>query len=85
MKKEKKKIWFPAKTYGVGWGFPSAWQGWVVMLSYFLLLIIGFKFLTASPVLVPFFIMYVLVMTGILLFVCWKKGEKNDFRWGKKK
>lgn len=26
-----KKIWFPAKRYGWGWGLPVTWQGWVVL------------------------------------------------------
>ena len=24
------KYWFPAKSYGWGWGAPSTWQGWAV-------------------------------------------------------
>jgi hypothetical protein len=24
-----RKIWFPAKRYGWGWGLPCCWQGWV--------------------------------------------------------
>lgn len=27
-----RKYWFPAKRFGWGWGLPSAWQGWVVLL-----------------------------------------------------
>ena len=38
---DKSKIWFPSKTYG--WGLPCAWQGWVVFLIYFLLLILGWR------------------------------------------
>jgi len=26
------RYWFPARRYGWGWGLPTAWQGWVVML-----------------------------------------------------
>jgi hypothetical protein len=32
------KYWFPAKRYGWGWGPPSSWHGWVVLISYFGLL-----------------------------------------------
>jgi hypothetical protein len=84
MNKEKNKIWFPAKKYGVGWGLPVAWQGWIVLLLYILLIMIGMKLLTISPMGVPFFIMYVLFLSGLLVFICWKKGEKIDARWGKK-
>lgn len=30
------KYWFPAKTFGWGWGLPRTWQGWVVFLVYLL-------------------------------------------------
>ena len=25
--------WFPAKSYGFGWGLPITWQGWLVFLG----------------------------------------------------
>jgi len=31
MTEVKRKIWFPAKRYGWGWGFPICWQVWVVL------------------------------------------------------
>ena len=34
MRKNAKPYWFPAKRYGWGWGFPSAWQGWVVFIIF---------------------------------------------------
>ena len=33
-----KSIWFPAKRYGWGWGLPLTWQGWMVVVLYFVLL-----------------------------------------------
>lgn len=27
------RYWFPAKTYGWGWGMPITWQGWLVFLA----------------------------------------------------
>jgi len=32
----EKRVWFPAKRYGWGWGLPCAWQGWLVLAAYFL-------------------------------------------------
>ncbi|WP_155320770.1 hypothetical protein [Desulfosarcina ovata] len=84
MNKNDKDIWFPAMKYGVGWGLPVTWQGWIVFLIYIVLVIIGALFITRSPWLVILFIIYVFVLTGILLFICWKKGEKPELRWGKK-
>ena len=37
------RYWFPAKRYGWGWGFPSAWQGRIV-LAIFAVLVLGGAF-----------------------------------------
>ena len=42
----KDKFWFHAKIYGIGWGWPVEWQGWVVVLICILFMIIGSFFLT---------------------------------------
>ncbi len=84
MEKNNKEIWFPAMKYGVGWGLPITWQGWVVFLSYIALLLLGGLLIGKSPFLIILFIIYVFVLSGILLLICWKKGEKSDVRWGKK-
>ncbi|WP_155325269.1 hypothetical protein [Desulfosarcina ovata] len=84
MSKNDKDIWFPAMKYGSGWGLPVTWQGWIVFLSYIVLAIIGVLFIKRSPWLVIPFIIYIFVLTGMLLFICWKKGEKSELRWGKK-
>jgi len=79
---DEKKIWFPAKTYGWGWGPPVCWQGWVVLIVFVALI-------AAAPILVPphnnliAYFAYVIGMTGALIFICWKKGEKPQWRWGK--
>lgn len=77
----KGKYWFPAKRYGWGWGVPSVWQGWVVLLSYLCLVIVGIP-----CVQVPFgsliYLVYDLALTALLLFVLWLKGEPLRWRWG---
>jgi len=35
------RYWFTAKRYGWGWGFPIAWQGWLVFAAFVLLLVVG--------------------------------------------
>lgn len=76
MRNKNKDIWFPAMKYGVGWGFPVTWQGWAVLLSYFALLFLGTLFIRISPILIFPFIIYTFILTGILIYICWKKGEK---------
>ncbi len=78
----EKKIWFPAKRYGWGWGAPCCWQGWVVLGVYIILL-------TAAALIIPkyglpFFYGYTFVLSLILIAICWRKGEKPRWRWGKK-
>ncbi len=80
-----KEIWFPAKKYGYGWGFPIAWQGWAVMLAYILLATIGSVLITKSPEDIIWLIIYNTVLAGLMIFICYKKGEKSKWRWGDKK
>jgi len=78
MEKEKNKIWFPAKKYGIGWGFRVAWQGRMVLLIYVLLLVIVGMMLFRHPVRIFFFITYIMVLSALLVYICWKKGERID-------
>ncbi|MBV9362054.1 MAG: hypothetical protein JO292_11760 [Betaproteobacteria bacterium] len=72
--------WFRAKRYGWGWGLPLTWQGWVV-LAVFL------GFLGAGILLLPtnafIFFGYVGLLSGVLVVICWIKGEPPRWRWGK--
>ena len=74
---QNQQIWFPAKKHGFGWGIPVAWQGWVVLLVYAFLMIIGAVFLTRPSVPVAYFIGYTVLLSVILIFICWMKGEKK--------
>jgi hypothetical protein len=76
------KIWFPAKKYGWGWAFPCAWQGWVVFAAYFVLLGAGFAWIPL-PEKAMQFVLFVLCISVILLGICWAKGEKPRWRWGR--
>ena len=85
MEEDKKKIWFPAKKYGYGWGLPITWQGWLVLMAYLLLIIIGILILINNPSEIGAFRIYVLLFTIVFIFICWKKGEKPAWRWGDKR
>ncbi|WP_419531981.1 hypothetical protein [Haloferula sp.] len=82
MSKEAAKYWFPAKRYGWGWGLPSAWQGWVVMLVF-----IGV--LCALPMVVDptrnplLFVSSMIASSAVLISICYAKGEPPRWRWGK--
>jgi len=78
----EKKIWFPAKRYGWGWGPPVCWQGWAVILAWVILLSAGALFLTMTqhPIISA---AYVVILIIALMVICYLKGEKPRWRWGK--
>jgi len=78
---DEPRYWFPAKKFGWGWGPPRTWQGWLVLVAY-VLLVVG-----AIPVLRPGqaplkFIGFSLLLTLILIAICWMKGEPPRWRSG---
>jgi len=77
---QEKHYWFPVRPArnGWGWGFPSVWQGWVVLMAFFVLLIGG------SIVLAPHGVLGLiangLVSGGFLLAMAFWKGEPQRMR-----
>ena len=76
-----RRYWFPAKRYGWGWGLPSAWQGWAVLIAYFVLVLGGIPFIQVSGG-STLYVAYVVVLTVALIAVCWVTGEPPRWRWG---
>ncbi len=74
------KIWFKRKLYGWGWT-PCTWEGWVTILVW-----IAVFLYTVSKVDHEWLknLIVVFIMTGILIFICYKKGEKPRWQWGKR-
>ncbi|HLC66304.1 hypothetical protein A2635_03620 [Candidatus Peribacteria bacterium RIFCSPHIGHO2_01_FULL_51_9] len=81
------KLWFKAKQYGWGW-YPATWQGWLVTLAAVAGYVWTFRNIdqashsvsdTLIGMVVPF-----LIITGLLLLVCFVMGEKPRWRWGGK-
>ena len=82
--KNDKDYWFPAKTFGWGWGLPVRWQGWVVMVSYILFLLLGIRHFQGRPHSEGKVQLYIFGLTAILIVVAYIKGEKPQWRWGNK-
>ncbi len=78
----ERKYWFPAKRYGWGWGLPTRWQGWVVLVAFFALLALG-SFLFPPATAAVLYLAYVAVLCTLLIVVCWFTGEPPKWRWGK--
>lgn len=72
--------WFRAKRYGWGWGLPITWQGWVVFVVWFAVLICAMRYFI--PRRLAAFLIFTLVMTLVLLVICYQKGEPPRWRWG---
>ena len=77
-----KTLWFRAKTYGFGWGLPLTWHGWVVFAVYFVLLLLGVVNMYQNFVPIPFPIYFLFITAGFVL-ICYLKGEKPRWRWGR--
>ena len=75
--------WFPAKSYGWGWGIPSSWQGWVV-LGAFAALLFGASVLFPPRTAPLAFGASIFVLGAALVAICYAKGEPPRWRWGSK-
>ena len=80
MQPNEKQKWFPAKKYGWGWGLPNCWQGWLVLAAYLTSLCAG-AFLISEQT--GFYVAYAAVLSIVLIIICYLKGEKPRWRWGK--
>jgi hypothetical protein len=82
----KNSLWFKKKTYGWGWT-PVNLQGWLVIAAYFLA-VCGYALLSQANV-VEFdptqYAVIVLICSVTLIAICYKKGEKPSWSWGKRK
>jgi len=80
MPDREEKFWFHVKSFGWGWGLPASWQGWLVLLGYFGLLLAGTLIDTSTGG----YLAYVFTLTVILIIIVAVKGEKPaKWRWGK--
>ena len=71
----------PGEALRLGLGLPSTWQGWVVLAVYLALLALCLKVFPPHQNL-PGFIISVHVLSGLLIAICWWKGEPPRLRWG---
>lgn len=81
---DEPRYWFPAKRYGWGWGPPRTWQGWAVIVMYVAFVAAGLVLI--SPAVKPgLFSAYLLLLTLLLVVICWLTGEPPRWRWGRRK
>ncbi len=75
------KYWFGAKRYGWGWGLPTSWEGWVVLVAYCVLMFLAAVLMPVNRQPLAFFLTTML-LSGLLVAICWVKGEPPRWRWG---
>jgi hypothetical protein len=84
-KDNPKGLWFKRKLYGWGWT-PVKWQGWLVIALFVLFLILTAvtlgpkKSVTESGL--TLFVIKIIAAVIVLIWVCYKKGEKPRWQWG---
>ena len=74
--------WFKAKTYGVGWGLPNTWQGWITY-AFYLGLMAAWTILFPPSRVWELFIAGIAVLSAGMLALLLLKGEKPKWRWGR--
>ena len=84
---KNKKIWFKRKRYGWGWT-PTSWEGWLVLLFYLVAMLYDFRNIdsvqhSGSGTLINFAPRFV-ILTIILIAICYYKGESPKWTWGNK-
>ncbi len=71
--KRNNAYWFPAKPSGLGWGPPTAWQGWLFFVTWLVVLLgvsLVLKHEGSEPPLV-----FIGGMVSLLFIVLYFKGE----------
>jgi len=80
--KPPRRYWFAAKTFGWGWGLPLTWEGWLVLIAYLIALPVAVAFFPPDRNM-PGFLASVFGLSGVLVAICWRKGEPPKWRWGR--
>lgn len=82
--KDQSTFWFGVKRYGYGWGLPVRWQGWAVLIAYFVLLYGGISYFKPRRAGLSLFV-YFIVLSAATVAVIVAKGERPlRWRWAKK-
>lgn len=79
---DRSRPWFRAKRYGWGWSYPLTWQGWLVLGIYFALAGVGaWRYAHTHDAALG---IVGILLTLLLVAICWITGESPRWRWGGK-
>jgi hypothetical protein len=82
------RLWFKAKRYGWGWT-PCTWEGWAVMLADLAAVTGWVAYAATHPALIlgrggfVVLLLPIVALAAFLALICWRKGERPRWRWGK--
>ena len=81
LQKKMTKLWFKSKSFGWGWT-PCSIEGWLVTIAFIsALIILAFTLREDNT---TSFLLWLVSLMAVLIIICYKKGEKPRWRWGKK-
>lgn len=81
MNTKNSPYWFRAKSYGLGWGLPLAWQGWVFFFAWMMMFFLSLRVLTPGSR--PMRWVFIAAMVIFLLVICYWKGDPAGRRWNR--
>lgn len=73
------RYWFPAKSYGWGWGLPCTWEGWLTFIV-FIVICCSSGYLAGGSATISMAIIFAAACA--LVAIAWWKGEPPRWRWG---
>jgi hypothetical protein len=82
LKNNPQGYWFKRKLYGWGW-VPAKWQGWLVLLVWVILFTFSMIMIEENDHEIGRNLAVTFIITLILIWICYKKGEKPKWSWGK--
>lgn len=90
MKDNPKGLWFKMKLYGWGW-IPVSWQGWTIILAFIAVLLFNGVYFASKISLngepnswdLTLFFGVIIISIIALFCICYKKGEKPKWSWGR--
>ena len=82
------RLWFHAKRYGWGWT-PATIEGWLVLAAFLAAVAMStaiyiHRVRTGTDIrsATILFLLWIAVLAGALIAVCWMTGEPPRWRWG---
>jgi hypothetical protein len=76
---QNRAYWFPAKKSGWGWGRPTSWHGWAVLLVFATFVVGGIPLIQVRYGNLAY-LAYVVVCDAILVAICWLTGEPTAWK-----